>query len=68
MTECSISQSPGLELLISNMPANVRGICGTQYCAVALMLAGYSLEVCLKAMIVLREGGLSSDSPSGLIF
>ncbi len=40
----------------SNMPANVRGICDTQYCAVALMLVGYSLEVCLKAMIIIRGG------------
>lgn len=39
-----------------NIPAEVRGICDSQYCATALMLVGYSLEVCLKAMIILREG------------
>ncbi|TFH79130.1 hypothetical protein [Pseudomonas kribbensis] len=38
------------------MPINVRGICDSQYCAVALMLVGYSLEVCLKAMTILRSG------------
>lgn len=39
-----------------NMPIEIRGICDTQYCAVALMLIGYSLEVCLKAMILLQGG------------
>ena len=39
-----------------NMPVPIRGICDTQYCAVALMLVGYSLEVCLKAMILLKDG------------
>lgn len=38
------------------MPRDIRGICDSQYCAVALMLVGYSLEVCLKAMILLRGG------------
>lgn len=38
------------------MPVAVRGICDSQYCAVVLMLVGYSLEVCLKAMIIIRGG------------
>ena len=38
------------------MPSSVRGMCDTQYCAVALMLIGYSLEICLKAMIIMRRG------------
>ncbi|MFM0025305.1 hypothetical protein PQR70_03360 [Paraburkholderia madseniana] len=39
-----------------NVPAEMRGICDSQYCAVALMLVGYSLEVCLKAMVIVKEG------------
>jgi hypothetical protein len=39
-----------------NVPAEMRGICDSQYCAVALMLVGYSLEVCLKAMIIVKDG------------
>ncbi|TDG02553.1 hypothetical protein E1N52_39240 [Paraburkholderia guartelaensis] len=39
-----------------NVPTEMRGICDSQYCAVALMLVGYSLEVCLKAMIIVKEG------------
>lgn len=38
------------------LPADIRGIAHCQYHAVALMLVGYSLEVCLKAMIIVREG------------
>ena len=34
----------------------VRGMCDCQYCAVALMLVGYSLETCLKAMHILANG------------
>ncbi|WP_254225921.1 hypothetical protein [Burkholderia gladioli] len=39
-----------------NIPPEMRGICDSQYCAVALMLVGFSLEVCLKAMIIVKEG------------
>ncbi len=39
-----------------NFPPELRSICHSQYHAVALMLIGYSLEVCLKAMILLRLG------------
>ncbi|AYH00935.1 hypothetical protein C5E26_08325 [Pectobacterium parmentieri] len=38
------------------MPEGVRTICHSQYHAVALMLVGYSLEVCLKAMILIKLG------------
>lgn len=38
------------------MPLEFRAICDSQYCAVALMLTGYSLEVGLKGMTVLRLG------------
>jgi hypothetical protein len=44
------------EPAFENMPVEIRGICDTQYCAAALMLVGYSLEVCLKAMIILQGG------------
>ncbi len=39
-----------------SMPPMVRGVCDCQYTAVALMLVGYSLETCLKAMHILRHG------------
>jgi hypothetical protein len=39
-----------------SMPPFVRGVCDCQYCAVALMLVGYSLETCLKAMLILSKG------------
>ena len=38
------------------MPVIIRGVCDCQYCAVALMLTGYSLETCLKAMLILTHG------------
>ncbi len=38
------------------MPPMVRGMCDCQYCAVGLMLVGYSLETCLKAMHIMKEG------------
>lgn len=47
-----LKNEPGFD----NMPTALRGICDSQYCAVALMLVGYSLEVCLKAMIILKGG------------
>ncbi|HGW8908559.1 TPA: hypothetical protein ACNRUI_004751 [Pseudomonas aeruginosa] len=39
-----------------SMPVWVRSSCDSQYCAAGLMLVGYSLEVCLKAMLILRHG------------
>lgn len=44
------------EPTFDNIPVELRGICDSQYCAAALMLMGYSLEVCLKAMIIIRDG------------
>ena len=38
------------------MPPLVRGVSDCQFCAVALMLVGYSLETCLKAMHILTHG------------
>lgn len=43
---------PNLEV----MPTSIRGACHCQYHAVALMLVGYSLEICLKAMLIIRKG------------
>jgi len=39
-----------------SFPVELRTICHSQYHAVALMLVGYSLEVCLKAMTLFRLG------------
>lgn len=47
-----LAGSPNLEPL----PLNIRGVCHCQYHAVALMLVGYSLEVCLKAMMIIKKG------------
>jgi hypothetical protein len=41
---------------LNNMPKIVRGICDSQYCSVVLMLVGYSLEICLKSMIIIQKG------------
>lgn len=47
-----LKDSPNLE----PMPLNLQGICHCQYHAVALMLVGYSLEICLKAMLIIKKG------------
>ena len=47
-----IQGAPNLE----PMPENVRGVSHCQYHAVALMLVGYSLEICLKAMLIIKIG------------
>lgn len=44
--------TPNLEV----MPESVRGACHSQYHAVVLMLIGYSLEICLKAMLIIKHG------------
>lgn len=44
------------EPAFASMPQNIRGICDSQFCAVALMLIGYSLEVSLKAMLIISNG------------
>lgn len=38
------------------MPSNIRGVTHCQYHSVALMLVGYSLEICLKAMLIIKDG------------
>ena len=47
-----IQSSPNLD----PMPKEMRGASHCQYHAVALMLVGYSLEVCLKAMLIIKNG------------
>ena len=39
-----------------SLPEEMHGLLDVQYCSAALMLVGYSLEIALKAMIILREG------------
>lgn len=39
-----------------NMPLSVHGVCDSQYCATGLMLVGYSLEICLKGLLILTKG------------
>lgn len=38
------------------MPEDIRGVCHSQYHGIALMLLGYSLEICLKAMLIIQKG------------
>ena len=44
------------EPTLEGMPDLVKGVCDSQYCAVGLMLVGYSLEICLKAMLIIKLG------------
>lgn len=39
-----------------HMPLGIRGACDSQYCATGLMLVGYSLEICLKGLLILAKG------------
>lgn len=41
---------------LDRLPVLSRGMCDSQYRAVGLMLVGYSLEICLKAMLILSLG------------
>lgn len=41
---------------LSHLPNYLKGQCDSQYCAVALMLVGYSLEICLKGMLIIKKG------------
>ena len=41
---------------LTHLPILVKGVCDSQYCAVGLMLVGYSLEICLKAMLIMKKG------------
>jgi hypothetical protein len=43
-------------LILRPIPANLRGVCHCQYHAVILMLVGYSIQICLKAVLVMRKG------------
>lgn len=38
------------------LPKSVWATCDSQYCAVGLMLVGYSLEISLKAMLIIKNG------------
>lgn len=41
---------------LGHLPGNVKGVCDCQYCSIGLMLVGYSLEICLKAMLIIKKG------------
>lgn len=41
---------------LDHLPDSIKGVCDCQYCAVGLMLVGYSLEICLKAMLIMTKG------------
>lgn len=41
---------------LGHLPIFTRGVCHSQYFAVGLMLVGYSLEICLKGMLILKMG------------
>lgn len=41
---------------LDHLPIYTKGVCHCQYHAVALMLVGLSLETCLKAMLIMRDG------------
>jgi|SRR5882672_2161438 len=45
-------KQPGWE----TMPLPVRSMCDSQYCAAGIMLVGYSLEICLKGLLILTKG------------
>ncbi|MBS7459020.1 hypothetical protein [Coralloluteibacterium stylophorae] len=49
---CLVKNDPKLQ----NVSAEYRTIVHSQYYAVVLMLVGYSLEVCLKAMMIIESG------------
>lgn len=41
---------------LDHMPIFTKGVCDSQYCAVGLMLVGYSLEICFKAIFIIQNG------------
>ena len=47
---------------LEQIPEIIRGVSHCQYHAIALMLVGYSLEVCLKTMIIIRKGPAAYQS------
>jgi len=56
----ALSQAAALVLRgnpdLETLPLLSRGICDSQYRAVGLMLVGYSLEICLKGMLIVKTG------------
>ena len=56
-----LRSEPNLENLI----IYTKGVCHCQYHAVALMLVGLSLEVALKAMLIVKEGTSKFTSKQG---
>lgn len=44
------------EPAFATMPLSVRSVCDSQYCAVGLMLIGYSLEISLKSILIIKSG------------
>ncbi|MBP1203962.1 hypothetical protein JOD97_001976 [Duganella sp. 1411] len=56
----ALSQAAALVLRgnpdLETLPLLSRGICDSQYRAVGLMLVGYSLEICLKGMLIVKKG------------
>jgi len=40
----------------SEIPESIRSACDSQYCAVAQLLVGYSLEISLKGMLIMKMG------------
>ncbi len=51
---------------LSHFPDLTKGVCHSQYFAIALMLVGYSLEICLKGMLIIKKGvtGYTSEEKS----
>lgn len=41
---------------LDHLSVFTQGVCDSQYRAVGLMLVGYSLEICLKAMLIIQMG------------
>lgn len=61
LTQAHVMSEAGIRVLrseptLDHMPELLRGVCDSQYCAVGLMLVGFSLEICLKGMTIIRLG------------
>ena len=50
---------------LDHLPVFTRGVCDSQFRAVGLMLVGYSLEICLKGMLIIQKGVESYTSLEG---
>lgn len=55
MSEAAIAVI-GREPDLSHFPDLIKGVCHSQYFAISLMLVGYSLEICLKGMLIIKKG------------